>query len=111
MPEKTTEDLGRFRGITPGTTMPRVLQAHIPVIILGAKSRMETGMDAKQQELEARIVAIEYTLKVIVNCLSDRQSMDRQKVLRLLRTAAEAPEAGESNPAIPVALNSLAEHL
>lgn len=68
-------------------------------------------MDAKQQELEARIVAIEYTLQVIVNCLSDRQSMDRGKVLRLLRTAADAPEAGVSNHAIPAALRGLAERL
>lgn len=89
----------------------RVLQAPILAIILGTRRTMETGMDAKQQELEARIVAIEYTLQVIVNCLSDRQSMDRQKVLRLLRTAAETPEAGGSNPAIPAALIALAEHL
>ncbi|MBX9930191.1 MAG: hypothetical protein K2Y56_01410 [Methylobacterium sp.] len=68
-------------------------------------------MDAKQQELEARIVAIEYTLQVVVNCLSDRQSMDRQKVLRLLRTAAETPKAGASNPSVPAALIALAEHL
>ena len=53
-------------------------------------------MEAKQRELEARIVAIEYTLQVIINCLSDRQSLDREKVLRLLRTAAAEPGASAS---------------
>ena len=72
---------------------------------------MEMGMETKQQELEARIVAIEYALQVIVNCLSDRQSLDREKVLRLLRTAAETPDAGASNCAIPAALVGLAERL
>jgi hypothetical protein len=72
---------------------------------------METGMEAKQRELEARIVAIEYTLQVIINCLSDRQSLDREKVLRLLRTAAAEPGAGASNPAVPAALKGLAERL
>jgi hypothetical protein len=72
---------------------------------------MEAGMETKQRELEARIVAIEYTLQVIVNCLSDRQSLDRGKVLRLLRTAAEEPEARASNSAVPAALVGLAERL
>jgi hypothetical protein len=68
-------------------------------------------METKQQELEDRIVAIEYTLQVIVNCLSDRQSLDRGKVLQLLQTAAQEPAAGAMNGAIPAALRDLAERL
>jgi len=68
-------------------------------------------METKQRELEARIVAIEYALQVIVNCLSDRESLDREKLLRLLRTAAEEPKAGASNPSVPAALSALAERL
>ncbi|WP_336492540.1 hypothetical protein [Methylobacterium nigriterrae] len=68
-------------------------------------------METKQRELEARIVAIEYALQVIVNCLSDRESLDREKLLRLLRTASEEPRAGASNPSVPAALGALAERL
>ena len=79
--------------------------------IVPIRKTMEMGMETKQRELEARIVAIEYTLQVIVKCLSDRQSLDRGKVLRLLRTAAEEPGAGASNSAVPAALVGLAERL
>ncbi|AWN43317.1 hypothetical protein [Methylobacterium durans] len=68
-------------------------------------------METKQRELEARIIAIEYSLQVIVNCLSDRDSLDRGKLLRLLRSAAEEPNAGASNPSVPAALVGLAERL
>ncbi|GEP06545.1 hypothetical protein [Methylobacterium oxalidis] len=68
-------------------------------------------METKQRELEARIIAIEYSLQVIVNCLSDRDSLDRGKLLRLLRSAAEEPAAGASNASVPAALVGLAERL
>jgi hypothetical protein len=72
---------------------------------------MESRMETKQQELEARIVAIEYALKVVVNCLSDRESLDRAKLLRLLHTAAMDPNANASNASIPAALMNLADQL
>jgi len=68
-------------------------------------------METKQQELEARIIAIEYTLKVVVNCLSDRESLDRAKLLRLLHTAATEPNANASNASVPAALRNLADQL
>lgn len=72
---------------------------------------MESGMETKQQELEARIVAIEYALQVVVNCLSDRESLDRAKLLRLLHTAAAEPNASASNASVPAALRSLVDRL
>jgi len=68
-------------------------------------------MEAKQQELEARIVAIEYALQVVVNCLSDREALDRAKLLRLLQAAAAEPNANVSNPNVPAALRNLADQL
>ena len=68
-------------------------------------------MEVKQRDLEARIVAIEYTLQMIVNCLSDRQSLDRGKLVNLLGAAAEEPKAGQSNSDVPKALRRLAEIL
>ncbi|AWN40275.1 hypothetical protein [Methylobacterium durans] len=68
-------------------------------------------MEMKQRELEARIVAIEHALQVIVNCLSDRQSLDRGKLVYLLGAAADEPNAGLSNAGVPRALRRLAESL
>ncbi|GJE41315.1 hypothetical protein [Methylobacterium soli] len=68
-------------------------------------------MEVKQQELEARIVAIEHTLQVIVNCLSDRQSLDRGKLVNLLGAAADEAKGNASNAGIPAALRRLAEQL
>jgi hypothetical protein len=72
---------------------------------------MELGMEAKQQELEARIVAIEHTLQLIVNCLSDRQSLDRGKLIRLLQDAADEAKGHASNTGVPSALRKIAEQL
>jgi hypothetical protein len=72
---------------------------------------MESRMETKQQELEARIVAIEYALQVVVNCLSDRASLDRAKLLRLLHAAAAESNANASNSSVPAALTSLANRL
>ncbi|KAB1068485.1 hypothetical protein [Methylobacterium planeticum] len=68
-------------------------------------------MEMKQQELEARIVAIEHTLQLIVNCLSDRQSLDRAKLVRLLGSAADEAKGHASNASVPSALRKLAEQL
>ncbi len=68
-------------------------------------------MEVKQQELEARIVAIEHTLQLIVNCLSDRQSLDRAKLVRLLGNAADEAKGHASNAGVPNALRKLAEQL
>ena len=68
-------------------------------------------MEVKQQELEARIVAIEHALQLIVNCLSDRQSLDRGKLIRLLGSAADEAKDQASNMDVPTALRSLAERL
>ena len=68
-------------------------------------------MEVKQRDLEARIVAIEYTLQMIVNCLSDRQSLDRGKLVNLLGAAAEESKADQSNSGVPKALRRLAEIL
>ena len=68
-------------------------------------------MEMKQRELEARIVAIEHTLQLIVNCLSDRESLDRGKLVNLLGTAADEAKANASNSGVPTALRRLAERL
>ena len=72
---------------------------------------MVPGMEMKQQELEARIVAIEHTLQLIVNCLSDRQSLDRGKLVNLLGAAADEAKGSASNSGVPTALRRLAESL
>jgi hypothetical protein len=68
-------------------------------------------MEMKQRELEARIIAIEHALQLVVNCLSDRSSLDREKLVRLLGVAAEEPSARVSNSGVPKALRALAERL
>ncbi|AWN42769.1 hypothetical protein DK389_22525 [Methylobacterium durans] len=65
----------------------------------------------KPRDLEARIVAIERALQVIVNGLSDREALDRGKLVYLLVTAADEPNVGRSNGGIPKALRRLADSL
>ena len=72
---------------------------------------MVTGMETKQRELEARIVAIEHALQLIVNCLSDRQSLDRGKLVNLLGSAADEAKGNAENAGVPTALRRLAERL
>ncbi|GJE29160.1 hypothetical protein [Methylobacterium organophilum] len=68
-------------------------------------------MNGKQGDLEARIVAIEYALQVLIDCLGDRNAVDPAKIARLLTTAAGDPQAASSNIAVPRALNALAERI
>ena len=82
------------------------------LVILRTTTRtMVLGMETKQRELEARIVAIEHALQLIVNCLSDRESLDRGKLVRLLGSAADEAKGGASNSNVPAALRRLAEQL
>jgi hypothetical protein len=68
-------------------------------------------METKQRELEARIVAIEHALQLIVNCLADRESLDRGKLVNLLGAAADEAKGNASNTGVPTALRKLAEQL
>ena len=56
-------------------------------------------------------IANEYALKLVVNCLSDRESLDRAKLLKLLHAAAAEPNASASNASVPAALRSRADRL
>ncbi|GEP07890.1 hypothetical protein [Methylobacterium oxalidis] len=68
-------------------------------------------MEAHTYDLEARIVAIEYALQVIVNCLSDRDALDREKLIRLLGGAAEEAKTTAAIRSVSTALQALAEQL
>lgn len=68
-------------------------------------------MESRQTELEGRIVALEYALQVLTDCLSDRKLVDSAKIARLLNHAADDPEVGRSNPCVPRALADLAKRL
>ncbi|MDR7040267.1 hypothetical protein J2X36_005049 [Methylobacterium sp. BE186] len=69
----------------------------------------EPAIELKQQELEARISALEYALQVLINGLTDRDSLDRERVIRLLEAAAKGPDAAASNPGVPAARIELSE--
>ncbi|NEU14885.1 hypothetical protein G3T14_22780 [Methylobacterium sp. BTF04] len=64
-----------------------------------------------REHLEARIIALEYALEVLTDCLSDRNLIDPAKIARLFQTAADAPEAGRANPSVPRALTNFAKRL
>lgn len=68
-------------------------------------------MSDERELLEARIVALEYALEVLTDCLSDQKLVDPAKIARLFQNAADDPEAGRANPAIPRALTNLAKRL
>ncbi|MDR7037419.1 hypothetical protein J2X36_002166 [Methylobacterium sp. BE186] len=72
---------------------------------------MVIGMEMKQRELEARLIAIEYALENIVKCLSAPGALDREKVIRLLREATKDARAAASNSGVPTALDELSRRL
>lgn len=45
-------------------------------------------MGARQEELAARIVALEYALEVLVNCMTDANAIRPAKIAHLLEEAA-----------------------
>jgi hypothetical protein len=68
-------------------------------------------MDARQEELEARIVALEYALEVLVNCLTDTNAIRPTKIAHLLEEAASQARSVACGRNVPAALKQLAAKL
>ncbi|MGU3540098.1 hypothetical protein [Methylobacterium sp. A54F] len=65
-------------------------------------------MVAKQAELEARIIALEYALEVLVNCLTDARAIRPTKIANLLTAAAPEAQSACGSPEVAAALKQLA---
>lgn len=68
-------------------------------------------MGARQEELEARIVALEYALEVLVNCLTDANAIRPAKIAHLLEEAASQAKAATCGRSVPAALKHLSVKL
>lgn len=68
-------------------------------------------MSDRQDALEARIVALEYALEVLVNCLTDTTTLRPGKIANLLTEAAAQAKTGPCSQGVPAALQQLAAKL
>ncbi|MCJ2081779.1 hypothetical protein [Methylobacterium sp. J-090] len=66
-------------------------------------------MRASTEKMEARIIALEYLVSVLIDCLSDKSIVDGVKISRLLQSAAQDPESARHNPEVPRSLMDLSE--
>ncbi|MGU3537420.1 hypothetical protein [Methylobacterium sp. A54F] len=65
-------------------------------------------MSARQAELEARIVALEYALEVLVDCLTDARAIQPAKIANLLTAAAPEARTACDDGTVAQALKQLA---
>ena len=68
-------------------------------------------MSDREEALEARIVALEYALEVLVNCLTDTTTIRPTKIANLLTEAAGQATAAPCSQGVPAALKQLAAKL
>ncbi len=68
-------------------------------------------MSDRQAELEARIVALEYALEVLVDSLTDTTAIRPAKIAELLTEAASQARSGSCSEGVPAALKRLATKL
>lgn len=68
-------------------------------------------MQADDKNLEARIVALEYLINVLMDCMIDKDLIDGLKVSRLLSNAASDPESARSNKEVPRCLIELSKRI
>lgn len=66
-------------------------------------------MSASTEKMEARIIALEYLVNILIDCLNDKKVVDGAKISRLLQNAAQDPSSARHNPEVPVSLTALAE--
>ncbi|MGV7034754.1 hypothetical protein [Methylobacterium symbioticum] len=68
-------------------------------------------MSDRQDALEARIVALEYALEVLVDCLTDTTAIRPGKIANLLTEAVGDAKLRPCSPEVPTALKQLAAKL
>lgn len=68
-------------------------------------------MSDRQDALEARIVALEYALEVLVTCLTDTAAVRPGKVANMLTEAASQAKGSPCSQGVPAALKQLAVKL
>lgn len=76
-------------------------------IIVSIQRRSD--VPASVEKMEARIIALEYLVNILIDCLSDKGVVDGAKISRLLQSAAEDPRSASSNLEVPRSLMDLSE--
>lgn len=66
-------------------------------------------MNASTENMQARIIALEYLVHILIDCLNDKDLVDGAKISRLLRNAAQDPGSARHNSEVPRSLMALAE--